>query len=154
MRSRAVRARIPFAVAAVTATVPVTGFVALCVGALAADENIRLYRMDHGLPTIVGPDRWALATVGYAGGVVLSLVVVALMWNTGRNRPALTLALLAGIALGILLTLDGLLNIAPNDDLAGLIPSWYAPLSTAQGLLVTALCGLAVIGLPSRPRSD
>ncbi|GAA0909999.1 hypothetical protein [Virgisporangium aurantiacum] len=147
-------ARIPFAVAAVTATVPVTGFVALCAGATAADGNIGLYRMDHGLPVTVGPDRWALATVGYAGGVVLSLVVVGLMWNPGRNRRALTVALLAGIALGLLLTLDGLLNIAPNDDLAGVVPSWYAPLSAAQGLLVTALCGLAVIGLPSRSRSS
>ena len=154
MRARAVRARIPFAVAAVTATVPVAGFVALCVGAMAADENLGLYRVDHGLPVTVGPDRWTLTLVGYAGGVVLSLVVVALMWNTGRNGRALTLALLAGIALGLLLTLDGLLNIPPNDDLAGLIPSWYAPLSAAQGLLVTALCGLALIGLPSRPRSD
>jgi len=136
--------------AAVTATVPVAGFVVLCVGAVAAHENIGLYRMDHGLPVTTGPDRWALVTVGYAVGVALSLVVVALMWNTGRNRRALTVALLAGIALGLLLTLDGLLNIAPNDDLAGVIPSWYAPLSTAQGLLVTALCGLAVIALPSR----
>jgi hypothetical protein len=147
------RPRLPFAVAAVTATAPVAGFVALCAGAVAADENIRLYRIDHGLPVSVGPDRWALATVGYAGGAVLALVVVGLMWNTGRNRRVLTLALLAGIVLGLLLTLDGLLTIEPNDDLAGLIPSWYAPLSTAQGLVVTALCGLAVIGLPSRPPS-
>lgn len=147
------RPRLPFAVAAVTATVPVAGFVALCAGAAAADENVGLYRMDHGLPVTAGPDRWALALVGYAAGVVLALVVVGLMWNTGRNRRALTLALLAGIALGLLLTLDGLVNVAPNDDLAGVIPSWYAPLSTAQGLLVTALCGLALIGLPSRSRS-
>ena len=148
MRSRAM-----FGAAVGVGLLVVAGFALLCVGADTADHAVGVYRWRQGLPARVGFDRWALATVGYVAGAALSLLVVALMRDPLRHRRPLTLALLAGIALGLLLTLDGLLYAAPNADLAGVIPSWYAPLSTAQGLFMTALCGLAVIGLPSPPRA-
>jgi hypothetical protein len=148
------RARIRYLAVVVAGLVPVAGFAALIRGALITARGVDAYRVGAGLPPREGYSRWALAPVGYAAGVVLSLLVVGLAvrwWSTGRHRRALTLALLAGIALGLLLALDGLVNITPDGDLAGVVPSWYAPLSTAQGLIVTAVCGLAVIGLPSRP---
>jgi catechol 2,3-dioxygenase-like lactoylglutathione lyase family enzyme len=146
------RSRLLYAAVVVTAMLSIVGFVVLVLGANVTDDDVRAYRWTQGLPARVGPDRWALSAVGYAVGAALSLLVVVLAarwWNTGRNRAALSLALLAGIAVGLALALDGLLNLRPTGALAGVVPAWYSPLSTAQGLLMVGVFGLAALTLPS-----
>jgi catechol 2,3-dioxygenase-like lactoylglutathione lyase family enzyme len=132
----------------VTAMLLLVGFAVLYLGADAADGNIASYRAEAGLPARTWPDRWTLAAAGYACGAVLSLLVVVLVERRNRPRRALNLVLMAGIAVGIALALDGLLNLTPTGALADLVPAWHAPLSVAQGLVMVAVFGLAVLMLP------
>jgi hypothetical protein len=140
--------------AVVVACVPlVVGFAALYLGAYAADSNIGAYRADQGLPPRDRADRWTFVLAAYAGGVVLSLLVIVLVarwYATGRWRGALILALLGGIGLGLVLAVDGLLHLTPSGAVADLVPTWYAPLSVAQGLGTVVVFGLAVMALPQR----
>jgi hypothetical protein len=147
------RSRVLYVSVCVTAMALVAGFAVLYLGASEAADNIGSYRSAQGLPPRAAPDRWTLAVAAYAGGAALAVLVIVLMerwWTLGRERPrsALSLTLMAGVALGLVLALDGLLNLTPGGVLADLVPSWYAPLSIAQGLVLVAVFGLAVIALP------
>lgn len=147
------RSRVLYVSVCVTAMALVVGFAVLYLGASEATDDIGTYRSTQGLSPRATPDRWTLAAAAYAGGAALSVLVVVLMerwWTLGRERPrsALSLALMAGVALGLVLALDGLLTLTPQGVLADLVPSWYAPLSVAQGLVLVAVFGLAVIALP------
>jgi hypothetical protein len=147
------RSRVLYVSVCVTAMVLVAGFVVLYLGASQAADDIGAYRSAQGLSPRDAPDRWTLAVALYAGGAALSVLVIVLMerwWTLGRERPrsALSLVLMAGVALGLVLALDGLLNLTPAGVLADLVPSWYAPLGIAQGLVLVAVFGLAVIALP------
>lgn len=130
----------------VTAAVVVVGFVVLFVGAYAADDAIRVYRRDLGLPARDWFGRWTLVVAGYAFGAALSVLVIVftVRWRRGVLFPAL----LAEIAIGLALAVDGLLKLTPTDSVADLVPSWYAPLSVAQGLGMMVVFGLAVMALP------
>ncbi|GAA0911603.1 hypothetical protein GCM10009557_85830 [Virgisporangium ochraceum] len=147
------RSRVLYVSVCVTAMALVAGFAVLYLGASEAADAIGSYRSTQGLRPRATPDRWTLAVAAYAGGAALSVLVIVLMerwWTLGRERPrsALSLALMAGVALGLVLALDGLLTLTPQGVLATLVPSWYAPLCIAQGLVLVAVFGLAVIALP------
>lgn len=147
------RSRVLYVSVCVTAMALVVGFAVLYLGASEAADGIVSYRSASGLTPRATPDRWTLAVAGYAGGAALSVLVIVLMerwWTLGRERPrsALSVALMAGVALGLVLALDGLLNLTPQGVLADLVPSWYAPLCIAQGLVLVGVFGLAVIALP------
>jgi catechol 2,3-dioxygenase-like lactoylglutathione lyase family enzyme len=147
------RSRVLYVSVCVTAMALVAGFAVLYLGASEAADGIGAYRSAQDLPPRAAPDRWTLAVAAYAGGAALSVLVIVLMerwWTLGRERPrsALSLTLMAGVALGLVLALDGLLNLSPRGVLADLVPSWYAPLCIAQGLVLVAVFGLAVIALP------
>lgn len=150
MRSRAL-----YLAVMVTAMVLAIGYAALWLGAAEAAGNIDNYRSSQGLPPRSTPDRWTLLVVGYAGGVALAVLVIVLMerwWSTGRERlrRALFLALAAGVAAGLALAVDGLLNLRPAGALAGLVPSWHPSAGVVQGLVSVAVFGLAVMMLPAR----
>jgi len=146
MRSRALLVTVVAAAALL-----VVGFAVLSVGAAPAARDIDSFRAAQDLAPRTPPDRWTLLLLGYAGGIVLSLLVAVLMgrwWGTGRWRGGLVLALWGEMALGLFLAVDGLLSLTPSDDLADLIPTWFAPLNVAQGLATVVVFGLAVMALP------
>ena len=141
MRSR------PLSVAVVVAAaLVVVGFAVLFLGAHTADTDIQAFRRDQGLPPRDWFGRWTLVVVGYACGAALSVLVI--VFTVRWWRGALFPALLAEIAVGLALALDGLLKLTPTDSVADLVPSWYAPLSAAQGLGMVVVFGLAVMALP------
>lgn len=128
----------------------VIGFAVLYQFADVADFNTVMYRGAEGLPLNVR-NRWSLTSLGYVGGAVLALATIVLLerwWHSGRLRPALVAALVAGMAAGLLLVVDGLLYLTPTGDLVDVIPAAYAPLSTVQGLVLLVTAGLTLATLP------
>jgi catechol 2,3-dioxygenase-like lactoylglutathione lyase family enzyme len=126
------------------------GLLALYLGLATIAGNDLRFRVDYvGSGEGAFPERRGL-TVGYLVGAALALAVVVLIerWRISHRpgvRTTLTVVLMASAGFGawLITTVDAgkyPAALFPVD----IHPSWWRPLTVAVGLLMFALCGLAL----------
>ncbi|GAA0909995.1 hypothetical protein Vau01_083010 [Virgisporangium aurantiacum] len=128
----------------------ILGFGVLFLSRLDIQQNLDEYLVREGLPPTARYDSRGWMALEFIGGAALTLAIIVLLerlTTTGREwlRTVTTLALIGGIVLGLVQTLDGLVNVSPDGIVGAVYPAYFFPLNLAMGLLALAVYVPAVI---------
>ena len=116
----------------------------LFLSRLDIQQNLDDYMVREGLPPTADYDSRGWMALEFIGGAALTLAIIVLLerlTSTGREwlRTITILALIGGIVLGLVQTLDGLMNVSPDGVIGEVYPAYFFPLNLVMGLIALAV---------------